>query len=102
MPGQPVFPARRRPAAAAALLLAFSAVLGFPNSPRVAAAAPGEAKADRTPAGKSVSAKGMILRREGGPGAKWLDVDDKETLYTGDLLLGLPGARLESSSRAAS
>jgi hypothetical protein len=71
---------------------------GVPNSPQVRAAEPRETKADRSPTGKSVSAKGMILRREGGPGAKWIDVNEQETLYTGDLLLGLPGAALESRS----
>jgi hypothetical protein len=72
-----------------------------PNAPHARADEPKPAKAERKPAAVSVSPRGMIIRREGGIGEKWLDVDEKEKLSTGDLLLGLPGARLESLSGGA-
>src|SRR4051812_43789722 len=46
-----------------------------------------------------VTQRGSILRREK-PGEKWQYVNDKETLRAGDLLVGLPGAQLESRNRA--
>ena len=45
--------------------------------------------------------KGSILSRDK-PGAKWQLVDQKEALKAGDLLLGLPGAKLESGDKAVS
>jgi hypothetical protein len=74
----------------------------------LAAAAFASAAADKKPedstkrvaAGKSASAKATILRREGGVGKEWHAVDEKETLYTGDLLIGLPGAALDSADGA--
>jgi hypothetical protein len=50
-------------------------------------------------AGTSLSAKGTLLRRERA-GADWQVVDDKQPLAGGDLLLGLPGAALESANGA--
>ncbi len=62
--------------------------------------------ADRPPsgskrevAGTSLSARGTLLRREH-LGADWQAVDDKQPLYGGDLLVGLPGAALQSPSGA--
>jgi hypothetical protein len=51
-------------------------------------------KERREAAGKSACSKGMILRREG-PDGKWQAVGEGETLSTGDLLIGLPGAALD-------
>ncbi len=48
-----------------------------------------------------VTQKGSILRREK-PDAQWQLVDQKEALKAGDLLLGWPGARLESGNQAVS
>ena len=58
------------------------------------------ASGKRVAAGKSATAKATILRREGGVGTEWRPVDEKETLYTGDLLIGLPGAVLDSANGA--
>jgi hypothetical protein len=49
--------------------------------------------------GQSVSDKGMFLRREK-PGDAWQLVDQKEGLSSGYLLVGLPGAQLDSANRA--
>jgi hypothetical protein len=49
--------------------------------------------------GVCITQKGSILRREK-PDAKWLYVDKNEALKAGDLLLGLPGAALESRDKA--
>ncbi len=57
------------------------------------------AAAERSPAAVSLSAKGMILRREE-PKAPWQLVADKEELQTGDLILGLPGAAIQSRDGA--
>jgi hypothetical protein len=51
------------------------------------------------PAGKSVSPAAMILRRDKA-GAPWQTVADQETLNSECLLLGLPGAALESKNGA--
>jgi hypothetical protein len=53
----------------------------------------------REVAGTSQSAKGTLLRREHA-GADWQTVDEKQPLAGGDLLLGLPGAALQSSNGA--
>lgn len=72
----------------------------------LAAAAPGrgaDAARDagtREAAAVSAAPKGMLLRRDGPRGKPWQVVDDKETLHTGDLLLGLPGAGLTSKDGA--
>ncbi len=47
----------------------------------------------------ALSAKGTLLRRENA-GADWQVVDDKQPLAAGDLLVGLPGAALESGNVA--
>jgi hypothetical protein len=49
--------------------------------------------------GICVTQKGSILRREK-PDAKWQFVGEKEKLKPGDLLVGLPGAALESADKA--
>jgi hypothetical protein len=53
----------------------------------------------RAPAGTCTTATATILRREK-PQAKWQIVKEKETLHSGDMLLGLPGARLTSKDGA--
>jgi hypothetical protein len=53
----------------------------------------------RAAAGKSLTAKATILRREK-PSAKWQVVDRKETLYSGDLLIGMPDAQIMSRNGA--
>src|SRR5687768_17310361 len=53
----------------------------------------------RVAVGKSASPSAMILRREQ-PGKPWQTVADKEALYSGDLLIGLPGATLRSNNGA--
>jgi hypothetical protein len=55
--------------------------------------------ADLLPVGVCATQKGSILRREK-PEAKWQFVAEKEKLKAGDLLLGLPGAALESGNKA--
>jgi hypothetical protein len=62
-------------------------------------------KSDTTTAGSSGSPKGMILRREEPgehwvPGTKWAFVGADEALPSNDLLVGLPGAELDSANRA--
>jgi hypothetical protein len=98
MIGRNAFPRWRRAAGAAAVFAIYCLLLWVAAAPPLRAEEPKEAKQGRTAVATSASARGMILRREGGPEAKWLDVAEKESLYTGDLLLGLPGAQLESSS----
>src|SRR5947209_3017355 len=49
-------------------------------------------------AAKNASAKGLIIRREGPVGSPWMVVDDKESLPTGQMLIGLPGAMLDSAN----
>jgi hypothetical protein len=63
----------------------------------------GEPKPDepkRTAVAKSASAKASIFRREGGFGKPWHLVDEKEGLPSGDLLLGLPLAAIDSANGA--
>jgi hypothetical protein len=55
--------------------------------------------AKRSPAGKLISGKGSLVRREA-PGKPWQLVDQNETLFSGDLLVGKAGARVESSNGA--
>jgi hypothetical protein len=69
----------------------------FFSIPGVADEPPPDGK--REAAGTSVSAKGTLLRREH-PGADWKVVEAKQALAGGDLLLGLPGAALESKNGA--
>src|SRR5205823_1483375 len=51
------------------------------------------------PAAVCTTKKGSILRRET-PDAKWQYVDEKESIKPGELLLGLPGAALDSRTGA--
>ncbi len=60
---------------------------------------PGPAVTKTNGAGRSLSAKGMLLRREK-IDAPWEVVGDHEALKAGDLLLGLPGAVLASKNGA--
>jgi hypothetical protein len=54
---------------------------------------------ERAVAGKSLSPKAMIFRRAA-PGKEWELVDEKENIYSGYLLLGMPHAQLESANKA--
>ena len=53
----------------------------------------------RVPAGKLITEKGSLLRREA-PGKPWQLVDQNQTLLSGDLLLGRGGAQVASASGA--
>jgi hypothetical protein len=53
----------------------------------------------REPAATSLSTKGMLLRRET-PKSSWQVVDEKETLNSGDLLIGVSGTSLQSKNGA--
>jgi hypothetical protein len=55
--------------------------------------------AKRTAVGKCVSGKEMILRRVS-PDRPWRIVPSKGNLYPGDLLVGMPGAMLDSDNGA--
>jgi hypothetical protein len=55
--------------------------------------------ADRVAVGKCVTATGSMLRREA-PDRPWQVVKEGETLYSGDLLIGLPGAVLDARDGA--
>lgn len=81
--------------AAAVLVLA----AGFGSG----AAAADDKKADKPAAraavARCITATGTILRREA-PGMPWRVVKGGEELYTGDMILGTPGAMLESKNRA--
>jgi hypothetical protein len=46
----------------------------------------------RTPVGKHVTATGMLLQRE--PGKAWQAVKESGNVFSGDMLVGLPGATL--------
>lgn len=56
-------------------------------------------KVERVVAGKLVTETGSVLRREAG-GKDWAIVKKGEDLYTGDTLIGLPWAVVESSDGA--
>jgi uncharacterized protein (TIGR03000 family) len=58
----------------------------------------GAAAGPRVPAGTSLAETGMLLRRQGADG-KWQVVTKGETLYSGDLLVGLAGAVIESKDK---
>lgn len=57
------------------------------------------ASADRAVVGKSASQAGMLFRREAEQ-KPWQVVKEGEALHSGDLLLGLPGAALDSADGA--
>lgn len=61
-------------------------------------AAPARA-ADRQPAGTCAGEDASIVRREA-PGKPWQVVKHGEQLYTGDLLVGMPGAAIDSADGA--
>jgi hypothetical protein len=63
------------------------------------AAADEEADSKRAAVGKCISATGALVRREA-MGKPWHVVEENETLHSGDLLLGMPGAKLESHDGA--
>jgi hypothetical protein len=80
-----------RPALAAVLLLTLWAASALPGP---------AAQPRRAPAGKCVTADGTLLARQGPVGTAWQAVAKGATLYTGDMLVGLPGAALESKNGA--
>ena len=65
----------------------------------VPARAADEKKADRVAVAKCLTPKGSMLRREA-PDKPWKVVDQNESLYTGDLIIGLPGSVVESKDGA--
>jgi hypothetical protein len=54
---------------------------------------------ERKPAGTCASGDATIVRREG-PGKPWQVVKHGEQLFTGDLLVGMPGAAIDSADGA--
>lgn len=50
--------------------------------------------------GKSTSQKGMILSREGPMGRPWSVIAENGPLRAGDMILGLPGATMDSANDA--
>jgi hypothetical protein len=54
---------------------------------------------ERKPAGTCASADATIVRREA-PGKPWQVVKHGEQLFTGDLLVGMPGAAIDSADGA--
>ncbi len=58
---------------------------------------PSGAAEDQVAVAKCVTPTGTLLRREA-PGRAWQPVAQGQTLHPGDLLLGLPGAALESAN----
>src|SRR5437667_10151753 len=80
--------------------LALGVVAGSPAIVRSGDVKSGEEKS-RVVVGKSISPTAMILRREQ-PNKPWQVVADQEALYSGDVLLGLPGAVLQSKNGAVS
>jgi hypothetical protein len=53
----------------------------------------------RVAVGTCLGPEGTLLRREA-PGKPWQFVPEKETVYSGDLVLGMPGATVESKNGA--
>jgi hypothetical protein len=88
-----------RPGPGRAVLTFSFALLGLAVAVPATWAADDPKPGPRVATAKSLSAKGMILRRES-PEKPWQLVDEGEVLNTGDLLLGLPGAVLESKNGA--
>ncbi|MFL5245217.1 MAG: hypothetical protein ACJ8FY_24210 [Gemmataceae bacterium] len=55
---------------------------------------------EKSAVAKNASAKGLLLRRDGGIGKPWIVLDEKESIPSGQLLLGLPGAMIDSANGA--
>jgi hypothetical protein len=85
--------------AAGVIVLASLVGLGFSGIRAQATDQPKATEAKRAPAGKLVTEKGSLIRREA-PGKPWQLVEQNETLSSGDLLIGRAGAQLESSNGA--
>jgi hypothetical protein len=60
---------------------------------------PAAAEEHRAAAGTYLSKKGMLLERQGAAG-KWQAPDADATLHTGDLLIGMAGASIDSANKA--
>ncbi len=85
-------------------LLVLAGIMGLLFSIRAAPSAraedkPGGTAVKAAAVAQSASEKAMFLRRDQ-PGHAWQIVDQKEALRGGDLLVGLPGARLDSANKA--
>ncbi len=59
----------------------------------------GATAAQASAVAQSVSEKATLVRRDK-PGQPWQIVDQKEALQSGELLVGLPGAQLDSANQA--
>jgi hypothetical protein len=81
------------------VVLAGLVALGFSREFAQTAETPKPDEAKRAPAGKLLTEKGSLVRREE-PGKPWQLVDKNETLSSGDLLVGKAGAQLESTNGA--
>src|SRR5437667_4362973 len=71
-----------------------------PSAPSLAVTARAADEAKRVPVATSASQAGALLRRESGK-SDWHIVSEKEPLTTGDLLLGVPAALIDSDKGAA-
>jgi hypothetical protein len=93
-----LFSAHPYPVTVAALVLLFGHAAGTGRD-RLAAAQPGGGTSRRVEVGKCVTATGTVWRREA-VGKPWVAVKQGEAVYSGDLLLGVAGAALESRNGA--
>ncbi|MCI0457543.1 MAG: hypothetical protein L0Z62_11320 [Gemmataceae bacterium] len=91
----PKRPARRR--TPWPLVLGVACLAGARVPPCSADTLRSVAAEDRAVVAKCITPTGTLLRREA-PGRAWQPVAQGETLHQGDLLLGLPGAALESTN----
>jgi hypothetical protein len=76
-----------------------AAVLGASLLTAPPAAGDEHADSKRAAVGKCISPTGALVRREA-MGQPWHVVEEDDTLHSGDLLLGMPGAKLESRDGA--
>jgi hypothetical protein len=76
-----------------------AAVLGAGHLTAPPATGDEHADSKRSAVGKCISATGSAVRREA-LGKPWQLVEENETLHSGDLILGMPGAKLESRDGA--
>jgi hypothetical protein len=81
------------------VLLAGLMCLCFPGASARSADKVQAAEAQRTAAGKLITDKGSLVRREA-RGKPWQLVDQNETLFSGDLLVARAGAQVESTNGA--
>src|SRR5579872_7407407 len=72
-----------------------------PNCPSLPVPVRTVAVADAKGAAVCVTPKGSLLHRDK-PEAKWQFYDQKEPIKAGELVIGMPGAVLESANKAVS